>query len=107
MKKIKIKNPEIQKSFVVWIGHVPKSDIDLLEKANESSGVISADEYQFGWRIYISLRKDCVEDDDKSIKREGYSEAFQNLVKLTRQLECSWLVLDEDGMEYDLPRFDW
>jgi len=101
-----IKNPEIQKHFVCSTIHVKEEDIDLIEDANIESGLISADEYPYGWSIYIHEHEE--KGFKEAILKEGYSKEFYNLLIITRELGCQYLRLDSDGSKYDeLPKFDW
>lgn len=103
---MKIKDPEIQKHFVCSTIHIKEEDTDILENANIESGFISADEYPYGWSIYIHEQEE--KGFKKAILKEGYSEEFYNLLIITRELGCEYLRLDRDGPEYDeIPKFNW
>lgn len=107
--------PEIQRHFVASMSHITHSDYQLLQKANFKSANISADEFPYGWRIYVQPReydediKDSQWDLEKAcLMEEGYSENFCTLYFRARELECTFLCLDCDGTEYpDLEMYEW
>jgi len=66
-------------------------------------------EFEYGWYINVPYTLDSIKDEEEGILR-GYpfSEAFIKLLQFTEDLECTILVLDRDGPEYDyLEKFDW
>lgn len=97
----------IEKQLVVSTAHIQSSDAVLLKKASNVSAIISADEFPFGWHIYVS-DNDLNEEEEKVVlKKEGYSDEFCHLYFMTRRCECTFLCLDCDAKTYDwLPTFD-
>lgn len=103
---MKIKNPEIQKHFVCSTAHIKEKDNKILENANMESDLICADEYPYGWSIYVHEHEE--KGFKEAILKEGYSEEFYNLLIIARELGCAYLRLDSDGSEYpELPTFNW
>lgn len=109
-------NPEIQKHFVASLGHITHLDAQLLDKANTSSGLISADKFRFGWRVFVSALDDFDDEaregeeeaERTAFKKEGYSENFIKLYFMTRRLGCTFLCLDCDGEIYHgLDTYEW
>lgn len=98
--------PEIQHHFVVSMSHITHSDYQLLQKASYKSPNISADEYPYGWRVYVSPEVD--EGELEALRKEGYSENFCRIYYKTKQLGCLFLCLDDDGTEYSAwETFEW
>ena len=54
----------IEKHLVVSLDHIQSSDMALLKKASDISAIISADEFPFGWRVYVS-DNDLNEEEEK------------------------------------------
>lgn len=110
------KEPRIVKVFEASSCHITGEDDKLLKR--DTTGTVSAYEIKgggilYGFLIYTSLEENSsiVESgipDEASMKAEGFSDAFINLLKLAKKSGCKFLQLDCDGVEYDdLPKFEW
>jgi hypothetical protein len=84
----------------ISIGHIKKSDADLL---GDDETCLVRDGYDYGYWVLVHTDPDSADMD-----RYGYSEEFQKLVDTAREMGVSWLRLGGDGFIYDdLPMFDW
>lgn len=106
------KNPIITKNFDCSTAHISKLDNALLKRAVSGYQTpVIVYNYREGYFVYVPYgigSINGVEAEYESIKKYGLSEAFINLLKIAARLECKYLQLDADAMEYeDLPTFDW
>lgn len=94
-------NYEIEKMIVFSTSHITENDALLLETTTE----FSLFKRSFGFAIFVNrgCNPDTIYD-----AFSGFSSAFQNLVKISLEQNCNWLMLDCDGLVFDhLQRFDW
>jgi hypothetical protein len=64
--------------------------------------------YEEGCFVFTAWEDKEVENVYTTLIGQGYSQAFIELLKLTRYHECIYLQLDRDGVEYEeLPLFSW
>ena len=106
------KNPIITKNFDVSTGHITKFDNLRLWKAmkdKDGNPPLIVYSYLEGYFVYVPT------DDGKfdelevpHIEAYGFSKALVNLLREAARLECKYLQLDSDAMDYEnLPTFDW
>lgn len=106
------KNPIITKNFDCSTGHITVQDNKLLKKSvKDPESPVIVYEYREGYFVFVSEDwKDGMggQDEASNIKAYGFSDAFVDLLRRTASLECKYLQLDGDAMEYeDLPTFEW
>jgi len=108
-----ITNLEIEKVVVFNTVHITENDASILEDVgngihNESE--LMVDNHIYGFRVYVDL------DADKNnfnaivnhIRKEGMSEEFCTLLRISREHKANWMKLDGDGQFYNqLPEFKW
>ena len=109
--------PFITKNFEASTAHITEED-DKLIKAT----IMAEKTYKFpytnlivysyseGSFIYTFLTEEGkhLEEIFTTLKEEGFSDAFLNLLLLANQEGCKYLQLDCDAMVYeDLPTFNW
>lgn len=94
--------------------HIKPSDGKLLERypADErpSGAALIAYPYEYGWTVSTSGLNETDARDGfvEGIRREGFSEAFVELVKFAHDNDCTLVRLDRDGdFHPGLPAFDW
>lgn len=87
---------EICKMIVFGTACITEEDAERLDKEE-----ISVFHREFGWAINVG--------DDRTTDGtfKEYSEAFQNLAKLTVEQDCLWLMLDEAADSHGQPTFEW
>ena len=86
-----------QRIFVVSTAHITQTDAQLLYNNNDSTLIV--DKYPGGYIIHPPIDDDKIPDE--------YSDAFKNLIKLTKTLGYNFLKLDQDGSVYpDIETFD-
>lgn len=99
------KEPRIVKVFEASSCHITGEDDKLLKRED---AYISSYEVRGGGVLYGFLIYTGLDDTTSDNKVEGFSDAFNNLLKLAKDNGCKFLQLDCDGVEYeDLPKFDW
>lgn len=103
---------EIQHMLVLSTGHIREKDKIILEMIAESEEypdafIVFDQDYGF----LISICQESLEDAEAELRmREEYqlSDEFIHLLHLAISLDCNFLMLDRDGIEYpNLPVFDW
>jgi hypothetical protein len=101
-------NPIITKNFDCSTGHITAKDNKLLKKAvKDPEAPIIVYEYPEGYFVYVPTSKDELAE-VPAIKTYGLSDAFINLLLEAARLDCKYLQLDADAMEYEnLPTFEW
>lgn len=88
-------NLEINKELVVSTSHIREETAKLLEDEPR----LTIYEYPFGWRILAG--------EAEWLHATGHGE-LANLIKVAKQHDCAWLVLDQDGPTIDnFKTFDW
>ena len=84
---------EINKELVVNISHITEECSEFIEKSGSD---YSADQSAF--RIHTGMETNLW----------GSYEELDYLIILAREMECKWLVIDNDGPEVGfLPTFEW
>jgi hypothetical protein len=107
------KNPIITKNFDCSTGHITAQDNKLLKKAlTDPESPVIVYEYREGYFVYVPTDMGnsgyLGAEEAKAIKAYGFSDAFVDLLKEASRLECKYLQLDGDAMEYkNLPTFEW
>jgi hypothetical protein len=107
--------PFIAKAFEANTCHITKNDDKLIKAtchAYKDSDVeckeLIVHPYEEGCFIFADYDKSEVKWVYKTLKKEGYSTALINLLKIARFHGCKYLQLDCDGVQYDdLPTFKW
>jgi len=106
-------SPYIVKAFEASTGHITLTDNQCLQRDSISHSpdhnpVLIVYPYEFGYFIFVDIKKEEQPDWLACLEKEGYSEQFRNLAKLAQDNECKFLQLDQDGIEYeDIPNFGW
>lgn len=111
------KNPIITKNFDVSTGHITARDNRLLKKAVKDkvcncNPPLIVYTYREGYFVYVPVKdtspKQFNEKEVQALKDFGFSDALVNLLREAARLECKYLQLDADAMEYEnFPTFDW
>jgi hypothetical protein len=104
------KNPTITKNFDVSTSHITAKDNVLLKKSvKDIESPLIIYEYEEGYFVYVPTEgKEFDEAEGSRIQEHGFSEALVNLLRESARLECKYLQLDADAMEYEnLPIFEW
>ena len=93
--------------------HMTESDNDRLTDIAQgmyADSELMVDGHDYGFRVYIHV--DYTDEDFNAIvnnvRKEGLSEAFCNLLHISRAHKANWMKLDCDGSFYkQLPEFNW
>lgn len=93
---------EINKELVLSTAHVKESTLNgCFNEDYIKQYDYSTDEY--GVRLHVSMSLSDFEDSGIPFPSE-----LVNLLKIAKENDCKWLVLDCDGDEVEgLPTFDW
>lgn len=95
-----VKNPEIRKTLICSTAHITERDSVMLFRL----GTEIIENKEFGYLIPIS----SFDGNEEIFEKSKLSDNFFNLIKLTKELECDYLMLDCDGSVYpELEKFDW
>lgn len=94
----------VAKVLDISIGHLPHETVLQIESG--SFPKYSLTKGDFGFMFTVPQDSDDLEDqiEDLNIK----CESFINIMRRAIELECQYVLFDQDG-EYidDLPQFDW
>jgi hypothetical protein len=105
-----IKNPIITKNFDCSTGHITTFDNKLLRKAvKDENPPVIVYMYREGYFVYVPTDEGKFDESEvQAIKDYGLSDTFVGLLREASRLECKYLQLDSDAMEYEnLPTFEW
>lgn len=96
---------EIERNLVASTCHITKEDNEWLGNDLHQS-YLSVYVYYYGFYIHVNQEPDELEEVIRSLKGK-VSSALCNLLRLAHAQRCSYLKLDCDGPEYDLPKYEW
>lgn len=104
------KNPVITKNFDVSTGHIKRFDNLRLRRAkNDVTSPLIVYSYREGCFVYVPTDEGKFDESEvPAIQAYGFSDALVNLLREAARLECKYLQLDSDAMNYEnFPTFDW
>jgi hypothetical protein len=97
----------IEKYLDISTGHITYEDSQTLLWKHESfpTRVIA---HEYGWWICVYDKKTQKESVYPGMRKQGYSEAFIDMMRMAADANCSWINLDSDGDYLEgLETFDW
>jgi len=98
-KEKTMKPREISKCLEVSTAHISEKDRDLLNE-NDTFGLV-VHQYEYGYLIFTQVNRN-------NLSKEGFSNAFINLITEAVEGGCDWIRLDSINPIYDnLETFDW
>lgn len=96
--------PWIDKILDMSTGHITKKDDDLLGN-KDFENPLSLYRFDYGYFVF------CMGAESGwagVLLNYGYSQALVDILALGKSLDCKFVKLDCDGMEYkELPTFEW
>jgi hypothetical protein len=80
--------------------------IDHAERAVPSGMIVI--KHNHGWFIHVELDPERAGELAFELTARGFSSAFINVLRHSREHDCWWVNLDADGEDEEgLPTFDW
>lgn len=95
---------EINKELVLSTCHVSETTCNSVIKDLLDDGIIYATDTGYGWRIIVPEAQEM-----EYFKTDSdFPKDLYNLLLLAHSHDCKWLVLDCDGLTYNLlEKYEW
>lgn len=105
-----IVNAEIERNWVVGVGHVSSADMGFLEAAADGQhpelSYLSVDRHSFGVNVHVGDdAQQVLESADCAEQGALLSKNFANLLRIASTMKVQFLKLDHDGPQY--PELPW
>lgn len=97
---------DIVKMITIYLGHITANTnrkLIIEPYANTMSNLSVFDKSDYGYFIAFGNEDepDWIDDDDT------IPEDLKACIRFAMENDCNWLCLDCDGMDVDLPKYEW